>query len=180
MPPLDGTIKTSQESKQPRTPPQNVDSPTIPPEPPTSSRVTLNLRNPPSRESTSSPTRVHYSPPAADHYISPSPLRVPTPEEDKAKKSVEEAEPDVAPNIDGGPATPPTGWRASLSPPLEELFPGDREMPDEAVINLIADKFIPLGARNPPLADPTIQFPYNEAETLSETVNRLRQYLSER
>ncbi|KAL7909997.1 hypothetical protein GGI35DRAFT_351616 [Trichoderma velutinum] len=180
IPSLDSTVQPSQESKQPRTPPQNVDSPTIPPDPPTSSRVTINLRNPPSRASTASPTRMRYSPTAAVRYISPSTLREATPEEDKAKKSVEEAEPDVTTNVDAGPRTPPTGWRASLSPPIEELFPGDHDMPDQAGIELAADTFSPLDAGNPPPpADPTMQFPYHDADTLPETVNRLRQFLSE-
>ncbi|KAL7948270.1 hypothetical protein V8C42DRAFT_313966 [Trichoderma barbatum] len=179
MPPLDGTVQPSQGSKQPRTPPQNVDSPTIPPDPPTSSRVTINLRNQPSRASTASPTRMRYSPAAAGRYISPSTLREPTPEEDKAKKSVEEVESDVVPNGDDEPQTPPTGWRASLSPPIEELFPSDREMPDQADIELATDKFSPLSATNLPPTDPTMQFPYRDADTLLDTVNRLRQFLSE-
>ncbi|KAL6697684.1 hypothetical protein J3F84DRAFT_293406 [Trichoderma pleuroticola] len=180
IPSLDGTVQPSPESKQPRTPPQNVDSPTIPPDPPTSSRVTINLRNPPSRASTASPTRMRYSPTAAVRYISPSTLREATPEEDKAKKSVEDAEPDVTANADDGPRTPPTGWRASLSPPIEELFPGDHEMPDQAGIELAADALSPLDAGNSSLpADPTMQFPYHDSDTLPETVNRLRQFLSE-
>ncbi|KKP04545.1 hypothetical protein THAR02_03371 [Trichoderma harzianum] len=181
IPSLDGTVQPSQESKQPRTPPQNVDSPTIPPDPSTSSRVTtINLRNPPSRASSASPTRMRYSPTAPVRYVSPSTFREATPEEDKAKKSVEEAEPDVTTNTDGGPRTLPAGWRASLSPPVEELFPTDHEMPDQAGIELAADTFSPLDAGNPPPpVDPTMQFPYLDSDTLPETVNRLRQFLSE-
>ncbi|UKZ56532.1 hypothetical protein TrVGV298_010369 [Trichoderma virens] len=181
MPVLDGAVQPSQESKQPRTPPQNVDSPTIPPDPPASRGITINLRNPPSRASTASPTRMRYSPTAAARYVSPSTLREPTPEEDKAKKSVEEAEPDVATNADAddGPQTPPTGWRASLSPPIEELFPGDHEMPDQADVELAANTFSPLDTGNVPPADPTMQFPYCDADTLPETVTRLHQFLSE-
>ncbi|EHK18749.1 uncharacterized protein TRIVIDRAFT_44321 [Trichoderma virens Gv29-8] len=159
MPVLDGAVQPSQESKQPRTPPQNVDSPTIPPDPPASRGITINLRNPPSRASTASPTQ-------------------PTPEEDKAKKSVEEAEPDVATNADAddGPQTPPTGWRASLSPPIEELFPGDHEMPDQADVELAANTFSPLDTGNVPPADPTMQFPYCDADTLPETVTQVSIY----
>lgn len=124
---------------------------------------------------------MRYSPTAPVRYVSPSTFREATPEEDKAKKSVEEAEPDVTTNNDGGPRTPPTGWRASLSPPIEELFPTDHEMPDQAGIELAADTFSPLDAGNPPPpVDPTMQFPYLDSDTLPETVNRLRQFLSER
>ncbi|UKZ82267.1 hypothetical protein TrVFT333_010052 [Trichoderma virens FT-333] len=161
MPVLDGAVQPSQESKQPRTPPQNVDSPTIPPDPlrREESLLILEIRR---------PGRLQH-------------LLPPTPEEDKAKKSVEEAEPDVATNADAddGPQTPPTGWRASLSPPIEELFPGDHEMPDQADVELAANTFSPLDTGNVPPADPTMQFPYCDADTLPETVTRLHQFLSE-
>ncbi|KAL7930517.1 hypothetical protein V8C35DRAFT_312875 [Trichoderma chlorosporum] len=177
MPAPEATVQPGQEAKQPRTPPENVDSPTIPSEPPTSSRVTINLRNPPSRASTASPTRMRYSPTAAVRYISPSTLREPTPEEDKAKNSVEEAEPDGGANADQGCQSPPTGWSASLSPPLEDVFPGDHEMSDQAGPELVADTIEPLEAGNPPPADPTMQFPYRDVDTLPVTVNRLRRFL---
>ncbi|KAL6860930.1 hypothetical protein J3F83DRAFT_768673 [Trichoderma novae-zelandiae] len=163
MPPLDGTVKPSPDSNEPRTPPQTVDSPTIPPEPPLSNRVTINLRNQSSRASTASPTR-----PAREPFVH-------SPSADKAKKSVEDAEP----ASDAGPETPPPGWRASLSPPTEDLFPGDQEMPDETAIEPKSERPSPESASNAtPLVDPTTRFPYHEPDKpLLETVNRLRQFL---
>jgi ubiquitin carboxyl-terminal hydrolase 34 len=100
---------------------------------------------------------------------------VPTPEEDKAKKSVEEADPPSDADLE----TPPPAWRASLSPPTEDLFPGDQDMPDETVVEPKSDRPSP-GITNDatPLADPTARFPYHETDKpVAETVNRLRQFL---
>ncbi|KAL7823498.1 hypothetical protein V8C26DRAFT_386717 [Trichoderma gracile] len=178
-PPLDGTVKPSPDSNEPRTPPQTVDSPTIPPDPPLSSRVTINLRSQSSRASTASPTRPAREPfvysPSAVRSISPSAPRAPTPEEDKAKKSVEEADPPSDVDLQ----TPPPAWRASLSPPPEDLFPGDQDMPDETVVEPKSDRPSPERANDAtPLLDPTARFPYHEPDKpLAETVNRLRQFL---
>ncbi|KAL6889853.1 hypothetical protein HDV57DRAFT_345257 [Trichoderma longibrachiatum] len=178
-PPLDGTVKPSPDSNEPRTPPQTVDSPTIPPDPPLSNRVTINLRNQSSRASTASPTRPAREPfvisPSAVRSISPSAPRVPTPEEDKAKKSVEEADPPSDADLE----SPPPAWRASLSPPTDDLFPGDQDMPDETAIEPKSDRPSPEPADDAtPLVDPTTRFPYHEPDKpLADTANRLRQCL---
>ncbi|PTB67813.1 hypothetical protein BBK36DRAFT_1193875 [Trichoderma citrinoviride] len=162
-PPLDGTVKPSPDSNEPRTPPPTVDSPTIPPDPPLSNRVTINLRNPSSRASTASPTR-----PAREPFLY-------SPSADKAKKSVEEADPPSDADLE----TPPPAWRASLSPPTEDLFPGDQDMPDETAIEPKSDRPSPeAGSDATPLVDPTTRFPYHESDKpLSETASRLRQFL---
>lgn len=173
---LDTKMKVDQGSDQPRTPPQNVDSPTFPPEPPTSSRVTINLRNAPYSDSTTSPTALQYS--------SPSKVRLTTPEEDRVQKSVEETELDVATNADGGLGIAQrSSAAASPSPPVEVITIQD----DDGVADedpMIFDGSLLDGSvvdPDPIFADPTTQFPYRELDdTLPETVSRLCQYISSR
>ncbi|RFU76361.1 hypothetical protein TARUN_5887 [Trichoderma arundinaceum] len=170
---LDSKMMVDQASEQPRTPPQNANSPTFSPEPPTSSRVTINLRSAPYSDSTTSPTALHPS--------TPSKIRRPTPEEDKVKKSVEEAEPDFVPNADGGLSIAQPSSAASPSPPVEviALQDDDRVADDDAMAydrSLLDNSIL---NRDTTIADPTTQFPYRELDdTLSETVSRLCQYIS--
>ncbi|KAL7788281.1 hypothetical protein V8C37DRAFT_388563 [Trichoderma ceciliae] len=166
-------MKVDQESEQPRTPPQIVDSNAFPPEPPTSSRVTINLRNAPYSDSTTSPTTLQYS--------SPSKIRISTPEEDRVKKSVEEAELDIVLKDDGGLGIAQPSSAASPSPPVEVItIQDDDGLVDEDTMafdqSLLDNSFVSSDAM---VADPTPQFPYRELEDpLPETVNRLCQYIS--
>ncbi|KAH6605074.1 hypothetical protein Trco_006781 [Trichoderma cornu-damae] len=170
---LDGKMKVDQDSEQPRTPPQHAESPTYPPEPPTSSRVTINLRNAPYSDSTASPTALKYS--------SPLKIRMATPEEDKVKKSVEGAELDAVSTADAGLGVAQSSGAASPSPPVDVItIQDDDGVADEDVMafdrSLLDSSIV---GRDAAVADPTAQFPYRELDdTLAETVNRLYQYIS--
>jgi ubiquitin carboxyl-terminal hydrolase 34 len=173
---LDDKMKVDQVSEPPRTPPQNVNSPTFSPEPPTSSRVTINLRNAPYSDSTTSPTALQYS--------SPSKIRIQTPEEDKIQKSIEEeAELDLVLNSDGGLGIAQPSSAASPSPPVEVITIQDDDGVADGDAMGFSESFLTHSnvGRDIVAADPTAQFPYRELEdTLPETVARLCHYISTR
>lgn len=166
---MDDKMKVDQGSQQPRTPPQTANSPALSPEPPTSSRVTINLRNAPYSDSTASPS--------APPYFSPSKVRIQTPEEDQVQKSIEEeADLGLALNAGGGLGIAHASPVASPSPPVEVIaIPEDDSVADE--VELVIDQSLLDG----PMEDPTAEFPYsNTQNTLLETSTRLKDYISSR
>lgn len=166
---LDDKIKVDRGSQQPRTPPQAAISPAFSPEPPTSSRVTINLRNAPYSDSTASPS--------APQYFSPSKVRIQTPEEDQVQKSIEEeADLGLALNANGDLGLAHVSPVASPSPPVEVITIQEDDSVAEEV-ELVFDQSLLDG----PIADPTVEFPYsNTQNTLMETSSRLQNYLSSR
>ncbi|KAM0264096.1 hypothetical protein ACHAQJ_000841 [Trichoderma viride] len=171
---LDDTMKVDQGSEQPRTPPQNINSPTFSPEPPTSSRVTINLRNAPYSDSTTSPGALQDS--------SPSKIRIQTPDEDKIQKSIEEeAELDLVLNSDGGLGIAQPSSTASPSPPVQVIAIQDDDGVADGDAMAFGRSFLDnsMVGRDLVAADPTAQFPFREMEdTLPETVARLCHYVS--
>lgn len=166
---LDDKMKVDQDPEQPRTPPQRVNSPAFSPEPPTSSRVTINLRNAPYSDSTASPS--------APQCFSPSKVRIQTPEEDQVQKSIEEeADLDLALNSGGGLGNAHASPVASPSPPVEVIaIQEDDSIAEE--VELVFDQAL----LDSSITDPTMEFPYhNTQNTLLETSNRLRDYVSSR
>lgn len=166
---LEDKMKVDQDSDQPRTPPQNVNSRVFSPEPPTSSRVTINLRNAPYSDSTASPS--------APQYFSPSKVRIQTPEEDQVQKSIEEeADLGLGLDSDGGLGIAHASPVASPSPPVEAIAIQEDDSAAEEV-ELVFDQSL----LDSPITDPTTEFPYhNTQNTLLETSNRLRDYVSSR
>ncbi|KAM0514975.1 hypothetical protein ACHAPE_006297 [Trichoderma viride] len=164
---LDDKMKVDRGSQQPRTPPQAVDSPAFSPEPPTSSRVTINLRNAPYSDSTASPS--------APQYFSPSKVRIQIPEEDQLQKSIEEeADLGLALNANGDLGLAHASPVASPSPPVEVITIQEDDSVAEGV-ELVFDQSLLDG----PIADPTVEFPYsNTQNTLMETSSRLQNYIS--
>ncbi|EHK45664.1 hypothetical protein TRIATDRAFT_40314 [Trichoderma atroviride IMI 206040] len=164
---LDDKMKVDRGSQQPRTPPQAANSPAFSPEPPTSSRVTINLRNAPYSDSTASPS--------APQYFSPSKVRIQTPEEDQVQKSIEEeADLGLALNGNGHLGLAHASPVASPSPPVEVITIQEDDGVAEEV-ELVFDQSLLDG----PMADPTMEFPYsNTQNTLLETSTRLQTYFS--
>lgn len=160
-------------SAAPRTPEHPPGANQHPHETPSSKVTTINLRNARGASDTaSSPNR-----------SSPQPQPVSSRSEADIKESVEDAEIDLVQVPSKEMSTPRSSSPASASPPVEVITiqdDGDEEEVDR----------IGFGTYNPGISivgsdqavpDPTSLFPYNDPEeTLSETVQRLSNYISTR
>lgn len=157
-PASDQVITMDRQASTPRTPeePSSDDSQRI--EPPSNSKVTINLRK---------ALSAHHegpSPPPLPERIDPS-LRSCVTADEAASIEVDSVR-------DHGRFTPPTG---SSSPPIELVQ--DREDDDLDIQNTIED--ISLGGHGVDLSDKILAFPYKEsAEHPYETVERLIAFIS--
>lgn len=99
-------------------------------------------------------------------------------ESEELKQSVEQPEVDMAP----APGLSPSPSSTSASPPIEIIAIEDTDIDVEDDMSLDAPHIrVDIGGGDIALADPTPQFPYKDPEdSLSETVNRLAQYISTR
>ncbi|KAH7160030.1 hypothetical protein B0J13DRAFT_119407 [Dactylonectria estremocensis] len=161
-------VEVQQNPITPQTPEQNCVS-QEPINEPSSSMVTINLRNAPDEDEASS------SP------VSPSPAikapingAVPGAQGDHVKSSVEDPEIDLPAPIQSLD-TPQSSSSCSGSPPIEIItVPSDDEMPSgrESVD-------LTMSGEDLVLIDPVQDFPFNDSEeSLVDTVHRLTQYFS--
>ncbi|KAH8686753.1 hypothetical protein BGZ61DRAFT_45221 [Ilyonectria robusta] len=160
--------KIHQEPITPQTPEQRCVS-QEPATEPSSSMVTINLRNAPLRDEASS-SPVSPSPSTKD----PANSAAPSARADNVKSSVEDPEVDMAAptqSLD----TPQSSSSSSGSPPIEIItVPSDEDMPSGP-----QSVDLTMSGEDLVLIDPVQDFPFNDPEeSLVETVHRLTQYFS--
>lgn len=159
----DQPMTMDREPSTPRTPEARSNSGSQPPAPPSSSKVTINLRK------TASGDDGEPAPPPLPNRTDPG-LR----DRIAAEKAAADLDVDLIQVHPVEGPTPPTG---SSSPPVELVE--DREDEDLDIQNTIED--ISLGGHNVDLSDEILSFPYKDAsENSYETVDRLVAYLSSR
>ncbi|KAF4967814.1 hypothetical protein FSARC_4706 [Fusarium sarcochroum] len=142
-----------------------------PPTEPPSSMVTLNLRNAPQNDSSSSPP-------------SPSPVAQPAAAEnrtdaanDQIKESVEDSEVEMVPAPPQSVDTPRSSLSRSASPPIEVIT----VQSDDDMISDRQSVGVSIVGDDPILIDPIRDFPFREPdETLEGMATRLTNYLSNR
>ncbi|KPM43110.1 hypothetical protein AK830_g3489 [Neonectria ditissima] len=157
----------------PQTPEQRCDS-QEPPTEPSSSMVTLNLRNAPHNDGASS-SPVSPSPSAKGSAHNAIPGEPPNTQVDNVKTSVEDHETDLAApeSLD----TPQSSSSCSEVPSIEVItVPSDEDMTSGR-----QSVDLSMSREGLVLVDPVPDFPFNDAEeSLAETVHRLTQYFSTR
>ncbi|KAJ3461759.1 hypothetical protein MRS44_010312 [Fusarium solani] len=171
VPSRDSAVEARSEPVAPKTPEPGTSMREPPTEPP-SSMVTINLRNAPQSDSSSS------SPP------SPSPAAQPPTTDtvtdvatDDVKASVEDSEVDMVPVPAQSTDTSKSASSHSTSPPIEIItVPSDDDMASDHMsvgVSIVGD--------DPILIDPIHDFPFHDPEETTEsTVERLANYLSTR
>ncbi|KAJ4264812.1 hypothetical protein NW762_005055 [Fusarium torreyae] len=162
--------ETPSDPVAPKTP--EPDSPMCdPPTEPPSSMVTLNLRNAPRNDSSSS-------------LPSPSPVAQPAAAKnatdtanDQIKESVEDSEVEMVPAPPQSVDTPRSSLSRSASPPIEVIT----VQSDDGMISDRQSVGVEIVGDDPILIDPVCDFPFREPdETLEGMATRLANYLSNR
>ncbi|KAK1537463.1 ubiquitin carboxyl-terminal hydrolase [Colletotrichum costaricense] len=160
----DSAMKIDTHSSTPQTP-ERQSTVREPPTEPSSSRVTINLRN------ATQPDPLSSSP------VSPTPRTIPDPPTELSegvKKSVEDlGEVDMAQAPIEITDTPPSSSSSPQSPEVEvvAITDDDQDAPYDDDVSIIREDAASF--------DPTPDFPYHEAhESLPDTVTKLVQYLS--
>ncbi|RSL56672.1 hypothetical protein CEP54_008715 [Fusarium duplospermum] len=168
-PSRDSAAEARPEPVAPKTPEPGTSMREPPVEPP-SSMVTINLRNAPQSDSSSSSP---LSPsPAAQAPATDAVTDVAT---DDVKASVEDSEVDMVPVPAQSTDTSKSASSHSTSPPIEIItVPSDDDMASDHMsvgVSIVGDE--------PILIDPTHDFPFHDPEETTEsTVERLANYLS--
>lgn len=171
--PEDAADDTSDPPAAPQTPDRKPTN-SQPPSEARSSRVTINVRTP-SRPLETIPSSPLSAPSTKEHSL---PTPIPISMDDEVKVSVEETEVEMA-QVDVGADTPISSGSAASSPPVElvHVDQGDEDAEledDEPQVILIQDNPIDM-------PDPTPDLPFHDvAETYSDTIARLTQYMPSR